>query len=180
MSYVPRTGARRSVGWIAACFVLGSTACGSDVVSLEKSQANPLDVEESALFGAVNELRSSSGLPTVAVCRSLNAAASQHADDMRDLHYLDDDGKDGSAPLDRACSAGYTAACGSGTGMAELVASGTETGPATLEQWTNDPVTNALVFDGTLIVGGIGRSLGGDAPVWTFDLAASADPSCDE
>src|SRR5262245_40391387 len=88
------------------------------------SEANPPDAEESAVVQAVNDLRAQQGIQMMKACTSLNVSASKHSDDMRDHGYLDDEAPDGSTPRSRACEAGYQAACGTSTAMAELVASG--------------------------------------------------------
>jgi uncharacterized protein YkwD len=143
------------------------------------SEANPLDSEEGTLLYDLNQHRTNAGVSQVAGCRTLNVAASLHADDMRDQAYLNDTGVDGSTPRARACQAGYGGACdGSSVAMAELVASGLEEGHATLPQWIEKADTNAILVDPRFVVAGVGRSLGGDVPVWSLDLGGAEDPSC--
>ena len=163
--------------------VLGGTftgGCGGDTtVTPGKSEANPLDDEENSLLLSLNELRGGAGISAkVIICKSLNISASAHSDDMRDGRYLSDKAPDGSTPRDRGCKAGYTPACGSTIAMAEVVASGFPDGKSTLPQWTMDDKTKAILINPSLGVVGTGRSTGGDAVVWTLDLASEDDPSC--
>ena len=62
--------------------------------------------------------------------------------------------------------------------MAELVASGVWKAEGTLSQWKKQ-ATSGILVDPTLVMVGIGRAQGGDAPIWTLDLASADDPSCD-
>ena len=103
---------------------------------------HPLDAEEDSLFYALNNFRADNGVgAAVATCKSLNVAASAHADDMRDHGYLSDEAPDGSTARERACDAGFKAACDKNAAFAELVASGIDAGEGTLKQWSNDATT---------------------------------------
>src|SRR5262249_47957984 len=108
----------------------------------------------------------------------LDASASSHSDDMRDKAYLSDMAPDGSTVRDRACAAGYTAACGTSIPMAELVASGNTAGIETFQQWSTDPASSPLLVNAMLVVVGVGRSLGESDATWTLDLGGAMDPSC--
>jgi len=160
--------------------VLGLTSVGCSEVTYEDdtSQANPLDAWESELVGALNDLRTASSVPALKVCASLNTSASKHSDDMRDKNYLDDVAGDGSTPPIRACGAGYTAACEGNIAMSELLAKGNADGKSTLDQWNKDVNTSPVLKDPQFVVVGVGRSLGGEAGIWTLDLAGMDDPSC--
>lgn len=167
---------------IALVLVAGlAVACSgtTDAPDAEPSEANPLDSEESALFFSLNEYRQNHGVAPVKQCVVLNVSASKHSDDMRDQNYLDDTAPDGTTARARACSEGYQPACDN-TAMAELVGSGLENGDPTLDQWTKDATTEAIVVNPGLTVAGVGRSLWGiEKPaVWTLDFGASDDPSC--
>ncbi len=163
----------------AAIAALGASACGGDTVDGGvPSVANPLDAEENGVIGALNMRRQAMSLPQVAVCASLNVSASKHSDDMRDNGFLGEAGSDGSTVRTRTCAAGYTAACGTSIPMAELVASGNATGKETLEQWVADATSNAILFNASLVVAGVGSSQGADGTEWTLDLGGSQDPSC--
>ena len=63
--------------------------------------------------------------------------------------------------------------------MAELVAAGNGDGKLTVDQWKEDAMTGPLLVDPQFTVGGIGRSLFGDRPLWTLDLATMNEPSCE-
>jgi uncharacterized protein YkwD len=139
--------------------------------------ANPLDIHERTAFDAVNEIRTAAGVTPLTECASLNVSASRHSDDMRDKGYLDDNGPDGATPKTRACAAGYVTACGD-TAMAELVAAGNGDGQLTVDQWKADTTTGPLMVDPLFTVGGIGRALFGERPIWTLDMAPVNEPSC--
>jgi uncharacterized protein YkwD len=143
------------------------------------SEANPLDAEEASMVQAVNDLRADNGVQMVKDCATLNVSASKHSDDMRDQGYLDDVAPDGSTPRSRACEAGYLAACETNTAMAELVASGVGSAEGSLGQWTKREDTTKILIDPGLVVLGVGRADGGDAPHWTLDFGSAVEPSCD-
>jgi uncharacterized protein YkwD len=144
----------------------------------EKSPANPLDSEEGTLVYDLNGYRAQSGLAALKVCASLNVAASAHADDMRDHGYLNDTGNDGSSARSRACASGYMAACDAKTELAELVSSGNELGDQVFPLWTKDATTEPILRNAALVVIGVGRSLGGDVPYWSVDVADHDEASC--
>lgn len=168
-----------SVLTLAWLLGLGALGCGNTELVPGKSQPNPLDVEELNLVLELDQVRKDAGITApLLVCKSLNQSASDHSDDMRDQGYLRDTSPDGSTSHDRACAAGYDAACSGTVIMAEAVASGAADAKKTLSQWTTDKDTKALLVNASLLVAGVGRSLGGEAPIWTLDLAATDDPSC--
>ncbi|MDI1444824.1 CAP domain-containing protein [Polyangium sp. 6x1] len=144
------------------------------------SQANPLDAIESDLVGRLNDMRTKAGVPILKVCATLNQSASAHSDDMRDKGYLKDIGPDGSTAVTRACEAGFSVACDGSIGMAELLAKGNAVASATLDQWAADTGTQPVLVNGDFLTVGVGRSMGGETAVWTLDLAAADDPSCDD
>jgi uncharacterized protein YkwD len=142
---------------------------------LPASDTNPLDAEEGTLLFGVNDLRLQAGVAPVTECVSLNTAASLHSDDMRDRVYLSDTSPDGTTSRMRLCDAGYQPACDN-VALAELVGSGLEGGAATLGQWKT--TKSEILLSPGLKVAGIGRSLGGDVPRWTLDLAGEDHTSC--
>jgi len=157
---------------------LGNVGCSSVEYADTTSQANPLDAFESALIGQLNDFRGSKGLAILKPCATLNKSASQHSDDMRDKGYLADTSPEGTKPPDRACSAGFSAACGGKIAMSELLAKGFAEGTDTFDQWNKDATSAPIMVDPQFVVVGIGRSLGGESALWTMDLAGSDDPSC--
>jgi uncharacterized protein YkwD len=159
---------------------LGGFGCSSVEYAEKASQANPLDNFEQDVVAQLNGFRVAAGASKVKVCASLNVSASLHSDDQRDRNYLDDDTPEGSRPPDRACDAGYMAACGGGVAMAELLAKGNADGASTLEQWNTDATTTTVLRDPQFAVVGLGRSLGGESAIWTMDLAAADEASCGE
>jgi uncharacterized protein YkwD len=156
------------------------TGCSSVEFADKVSQANPLDEFEQDLVNKLNELRQGAGVPTLAVCASLNVATSAHSDDMRDKNYLSDVAPDKSTTVTRACDAGYEPACLGIPAMVEFIAKGKGEGSVTLDQWKMDPESNVLLTKPEFVVVGVGRSLGADQPIWTMDVADRTDASCME
>jgi len=169
-----------SLAFLLALGPLGSVACSgsADVVPTGPSQANPLDSDEQSMLAGINSLRAGDGVGEVAGCATLNVSSSTHSDDMRDSGYLKDVSPDGSTPRQRACEAGYQSACETTTAMAELVASGNYAADLTLDQWTKDAGTRALLANADLLAIGIGLSVGGDSPIWTVDFGSAVEASC--
>jgi uncharacterized protein YkwD len=168
---LPVLGALGLTPWTVGC----STVEYADSVS----QANPLDAVESELVVQLNQMRTNAGVSVLKVCSTLNKSASAHSDDMRDKGYLKDVGLDGSTSVTRACEAGFSVACDGTVGMAELLAKGYAGAAQTLEQWAADTTTQPVLVNGDFLTLGVGRSMGGEAAIWTLDLAAAEDPSCD-
>ncbi|MDI1436628.1 CAP domain-containing protein [Polyangium sorediatum] len=166
---------------VVAALGLAPWALGCTTVEYADSvsQANPLDAVESDLIGRLNDMRTQAGVPVLKVCATLNQSASSHSDDMRDKGYLKDIGPDGSTAVSRACDAGFSAACEGSVGMAELLAKGFAGAAQTLEQWAMDEGTKPVLVNGDFLTVGVGRSMGGESAIWTLDLAAAVDPSCD-
>jgi uncharacterized protein YkwD len=169
-----------SLAFVLALGPLGSVACSgsADVVPTGPSQANPLDSDEQSMLAAINSLRAGDGVGQITGCATLNVSASAHSDDMRDTGYLKDVAPDGSTPRQRACEAGYQSACAETMAMAELVASGNYAADLTLDQWTKDAGTRALLVNPDLLAVGIGLSVGGDSPIWTVDFGGAVEASC--
>lgn len=161
--------------------LLANAACGSVSVP-GASQANPLDAEENQAVVDINMFRTQNMLGTLTVCTVLNTVASAHSDDMRDNGYLDDNSQDGTTPRQRACAAGFMPACSMSTSYAELVASGNATGDGATMQWEMDSTTMPILLNDSpppgFVVLGVGRSIGGDQPLWSVDMASATDPSC--
>jgi len=156
-----------------------TASCSTVEYADSVSQANPLDNAESDLVGALNDHRTAAGVPVVKACATLNQSASAHSDEMRDKGYLKDIGPDGSTAVTRACEAGFSAACDGSVGMAELLAKGFAGGAETLEQWKMDAATQPVLVNPDFKTLGVGRSMGGETAIWTLDLAAAEEPSCD-
>jgi uncharacterized protein YkwD len=156
---------------------LALAACNG-TTGLPATIANPLDPERAAAVAQLNAIRASAGVSQLTVCASINVSASAHSDDMRDNSYLAEVAPDGSDVRSRACSAGYSAACGSTIPMAELVAEGYSSGAQTMAQWQADATSGPILTKPGMTVVGMGRSLGADNVFWTLDLSSATDPSC--
>jgi uncharacterized protein YkwD len=159
---------------------LTATGCSSVEFADKVSPANPLDEFEQDLVNKLNELRQGAGVPTLAVCASLNVATSAHSDDMRDKNYLSDIAPDKSTTVTRACDAGFEPACLGVPAMIEFIANGHGEGSVTLDQWKMDPASGVELTRPEFVVVGVGRALGGDKPIWTMDMADRTDASCTE
>lgn len=159
---------------------LTATGCSSVEFADKVSPANPLDEFEQDLVNKLNELRQGAGVPTLAVCASLNVATSAHSDDMRDKNYLSDIAPDKSTTVTRACDAGFEPACLGVPAMIEFIANGHGEGTVTLDQWKMDPSSSKELTRPEFVVVGVGRALGGDKPIWTMDMADRTDASCGE
>lgn len=156
------------------------TGCSSVEFAEKTSVANPLDPFESELITELNDLRKTAGVGTLQICASLNKATSAHSDDMRDKNYLSDVAPDKSTTPTRACDAGYQPACSGAAGMVEFIADGHGEANLTLDQWKKEPDSTKQLTAPEFVVVGIGRSLGGEKPIWTMDMADKPDGSCGE
>jgi uncharacterized protein YkwD len=153
----------------------GEEACGG-----AGPATTPLDSEEQAFLGIINQYRQQNGLGALAHCRSLDRAAQGHSEDMRDQNYFDHIGIDGSTPWDRACEACFDLGCGPQTAMAENIAAGNSDAQSTFVQWQNSPGHNANMLGASFTMIGIGRAVGGGTygTYWTNVFAGSDEPSC--
>ena len=90
----------------------------------------------------INALRQASGAQPLQLNSSLNNASARHSRDMaqqqRPWHF----GSDGSSPIDRATSAGY-----SGQFLGENISETYETELETIAAWMQDPDTRRVLLD---------------------------------
>jgi uncharacterized protein YkwD len=98
---------------------------------------------------------------------SLTRAAQGHSADMAHRKHLGHAGTGGSSPGDRMRAAGYRPAR-----WGEAVASGTDTGHATVTAWMGSPPHRAIILTCRFTDVGVGRAGGTGGPWWTLDLAA--------
>jgi uncharacterized protein YkwD len=155
--------------------------CGACTTCQGSSDATtPLDSEEAAFLGIINQYRAQNGLGALSACTSLNRAAQGHSEDMRDQNYFSHTGQNGSSPWERACDACYELGCGPMTAMAENIAAGNSGAQATFDQWKNSPGHNANMLGASFTVIGIGRATGGGqyGVYWTNVFGGDAEPSC--
>ncbi len=134
---------------------------------------------EQALFARINEYRSARGVSAVGSCNSLDRAAQDHANDMRNRNYFSHVGANGSEFWDRACDAGYQAGCGPRTWMGEIIAAANSTADATFSQWVNSPGHESILASAAYTVAVIGHSCGGAyGHYWVMFFAAADEASC--
>jgi uncharacterized protein YkwD len=156
--------------------------CGDDCATAGSGpDTTPLDAQEQAFLGIINNYRAQNGLGKLTACRSLNRAAQGHSEDMRDNNFFSHGGLNGSSPWDRACWACYELGCGPKTAMAENIAAGNSNAQTTFTQWKNSPGHNANMLKGNIKYIGIGRATGGGpfGVYWTNIFGGKWEPSCD-
>lgn len=150
----------------------GGTACtgtGAATHGLSSMERHLLDL--------MNDYRGTQA--NLAACNSLNVAAQDHANDMRDEEYYSHKGKNGSEFWERACDAGYQAGCGPTTWMGEIITGWASTPEEAFQMWRNSPGHDALMKDGTYSVAGVGHACGGPlGHYWVVDFAAANEASC--
>lgn len=151
----------------------GGTSCSGT-----GSSTHGLSSQEQLLAQLINDYRKGSKLAT---CTSLNRAAQDHANDMRDRKYFSHTSKDGSRFWERACDAGYQQGCGPTTWMGEIIARTPwdSTAPYVFNLWKNSPGHDAQMTKESFAVMGIGYACGGAlGDYWVVDFAAHDEPSC--
>jgi uncharacterized protein YkwD len=166
---------------VAALCATLAVGCGDDTNVAQyggPSQANPLDDEERALLDELNRARTDAGAAALTECAVLNESATWHSDDMRDNDFTADTGTDESLPRERACSAGYEPACGN-AGFAEVIGVGSRSGALMFDALDDDPDSALILLDVSLVVVGVGRSLGGEGGRWTIDMGTEVHASCE-
>jgi uncharacterized protein YkwD len=159
--------------------------CASDCGACPTCQGagdatTPLDSEEQAFLGIINQYRAQNGLGALTACTSLNRAAQGHSEDMRDNNYFSHNGLNGSSPWERSCDACYELGCGPMTAMAENIAAGNSGAQGTFDQWKNSPGHNANMLGGNFKMIGIGRATGGGqyGSYWTNVFGGDSEASC--
>jgi len=154
----------------------GGTECsGTGSVTWGLSQ------QEQTLLQLINQYRLSRGKPGLARCRSLDRAAQDHANDMRDRNYFAHKSKDGTEFWERACEAGFLSGCGSlpQTWMGEIIAGNAPDAAAAMWQWENSAGHAAIMADSAYAALGIGHSCGGAMlSYWVVDFAGRTEASC--
>ncbi len=139
-----------------------------------------LSPQEETLLQLINGHRRSEGAAPVEACVSLNRAAQDHANDLRDRKYFAHKGKNGSEFWERACDAGYSAGCGPTTWMGEIIAGYDAAPQGAFDQWLNSPGHEYILSTANYTRAGIGRACGGPlGHYWVVDFAAAAEPSCE-
>ncbi|WP_159396820.1 CAP domain-containing protein [Sorangium cellulosum] len=135
----------------------------------------PLDAEEQAFLGIINQYRAQNGLGALSACTSLSRAAQGHSEDMRDRDYFAHDSQDGRTPWVRATNACYVSGA-----SAENIAAGNSGAQATFDQWKNSPGHNTNMLGSGHKVIGIGRATGGGTyrTYWTTVFGRTSEASC--
>lgn len=129
---------------LAACNSNTPTAIGPDGKPLPDRYiigAGQTSKVQNNMLDSVNSLRQSSGLMPVQMDSSLTAAAKAHSVDIsiqnRAWHF----GSDGSSPIDRIRSAGY-----SGHLIGENISETYEDESTTLNAWMEQPSTRSVIM----------------------------------
>lgn len=150
----------------------GGTSCTG-----KGSSTHGLSNEEQKLVTLINNYRKNKGKLTA--CNSLNKAAQDHANDMRDKKYYAHKGKNGSEFWERACSAGYDNGCVPSTWMGEIITGWASTAEAAFQMWKGSPGHDYLMKEKNYTVAGIGHACGGPlGNYWVVDFAGANEASC--
>jgi len=138
----------------------GTTVIRMSRIGLDKVQYRHLD--------AVNAIRQSRGLGSVALNASLIAAAQSHATDIsaqnRPWHF----GSNGSSPLDRLVTAGYA-----GQFVGENISETFEDDFNTLDVWMNDILSAASIMDSEATNMGIAYHQDANGKIWWVQVFGS-------
>ena len=129
-------------------------------IGIDKVQFRHLD--------SVNAVRQARGLSTLSLNASLIRAAKSHASDMsaqsRPWHFR----SDGSSPLDRLLSSGY-----SGKFIGENVSETFEDDFNTLDVWMTIPLSASIILDPNATQMGIAWHQDVNGKIWWVQLIAS-------
>lgn len=152
----------------------GGTACSG-----KGSSTHGLSSREQQLVALINNYRKSKGKGKITACTSLNKAAQDHANDMRDKKYYAHKGADGSEFWERACRAGYQNGCVPNTWMGEIITGWSSTAEGAFQMWKNSPGHDYLMRENLYTVAGIGHACGGPlGNYWVVDFAGANEASC--
>lgn len=155
----------------------GGGSSGGTKCSGKGSQTHGLSSEEQKLVQLINNYRKNKG--KITACNSLNKAAQDHANDMRDKKYYAHKGKNGSEFWERACKAGYQNGCVPSTWMGEIITGWASTAEGAFQMWKNSPGHDALMKEKQYTVAGIGHACGGPlGHYWVVDFAGANEASC--
>ena len=150
----------------------GGTSCSG-----KGSSTHGLSAEEQELVRLINNYRKKKG--KISACDSLNKAAQDHANDMRDRKYYSHRGKNGSEFWERACKAGYQNGCVPSTWMGEIITGWASDAASAFQMWKNSPGHDALMKEKNYTVAGIGHACGGTyGHYWVVDFAGANEASC--
>ena len=150
----------------------GGTSCSGT-----GSSTHGLSAQEKELVRLINNYRK--GGSSISACASLNKAAQDHANDMRDKRYYSHRGKNGSEFWERTCDAGYQSGCGPSTWMGEIITAWAHDAVGAFLMWKNSAGHDALMKDTGYKVAGIGHACGGPyGHYWVIDFAGTNEASC--
>ncbi len=139
----------------------------------------PLDTQEQAFVGLINNYRASNGLSALTPCTSLNRAAQGHSEWMLAQMNLSHTGANGSSMVDRACDACYDQACPLQTSMGEnILYNFNGNAQSAFDQWRNSPPHNANMLNSSFTMIGVGRAVSSGPIYWTNKFAGANEASC--
>ncbi len=155
----------------------GSGGSGGTSCTGKGSSTHGLSSDELELVQLINNYRKNKG--KITPCNSLNKAAQDHANDMRDKNYYAHKGKNGSEFWERACKAGYKNGCVPNTWMGEIITGWASTPQNAFQMWKGSPGHDALMKEKLYTVAGIGHACGGQlGHYWVIDFAGANEASC--
>jgi len=125
--------------------VIGSSKTTEGLAVPTIVKENPDELNETNIIRAINEKRTSLGLPTLSVNQKLTTAANAFADDIFAQDYWDTKNPKGKTSAKFISEAGYLASS-TGTDMARDF-SGTA---SVVEAWTNSPTDKANISNKTM------------------------------
>jgi len=143
---------------LAMCFaaLLWLVACETPMGGPPPSERYGISAQRRAeiparMLNAVNQLRQSAGLASLALDPALSRATVSHSKDMskqnRPWHF----GSNGSSPLQRVAASGYA-----GTFLGEVISETYETELETIAVWAASPGTRAVLLNPNAIHLGAG------------------------
>ena len=167
-------GFLRPIGWRRSCFAL--LACLICMVSLgvgaplgyaqpERSELN----SAYDLIAAVNQLRTSNGLPAYQINTALMAAAQAHSDYQASIGSVTHSGSGGTRPKDRAVAAGY--GDGATVYVSENIAGGISmTYQSAVQMWQGDSLHLNTMLGTNYQDAGAGVATAGGMTFITLDV----------
>ena len=164
---------------LAVVFALVGTARTLDTAPAEAQGAgcavNPselaIDAEEQSALGAINALRTASGLAALSFTPTLGQAAAHKSERMATTGSFSHDDP-GRSWLQRVAECGYRAS----QVITENLAVGTDTGRATVQMWRESPGHHQNMMNPAIRAAGIARVRGaGGTWYWTADFGGALD-----
>ena len=160
----------------ALLLIIGLTLSGClDAVDLVNNTSSTYWISKSKaakihtkVLDAVNEHRVENDLYEISLSEELNLIAKAHSRDMYEQDRAWHFGSDGSSPLDRLLSSGY-----SGKFIGENVSETFEDDFNTLDVWMTIPLSASIILDPNATQMGIAWHQDANGKIWWVQLIAS-------